>query len=136
MRISDWSSDVCSSDLEPEAPDKFSQICRNGAGVARWLHRITDGDFSIHRRRRARLDCMSHRVDRKIDLFDKSVVALDFVYREALVREDEVRETVVTRQPHDPVGLDLECIGRNAGAAPGRTMEIIREMQECDSEWA
>src|SRR3546814_3992780 len=36
---------------------------------------------------------MSHRVDRKIDLFDKSVVALDFVYREALVREDEVRET-------------------------------------------
>src|SRR3546814_2760960 len=53
MRISDWSSDVCSSDL--------------------------------------------------------------FVYRGALVREDEVRETVVTRQPHDPVGLDLECIGRNAG---------------------
>src|SRR3546814_18397639 len=79
---------------------------------------------------------MSHRVDRKIDLFDKSVVALDFVYREALVREDEVRETVVTRQPHDPVGLDLECIGRNAGAAPGRPMEIIREMQECDREWA
>src|SRR3546814_16354099 len=70
---------------------------------------------------------MSHRVDRKIDLFDKSVVALDFVYREELVREEEVRETVVTRQPHDPVGLDLECIGRNAGAAPGRTMEIIRE---------
>src|SRR3546814_7685283 len=90
---------------EPEAPDKFSQICRNGAGVARWLHRITDSDFSIHRRRRARLDCMSHRVDRKIDLFDKSVVALDFVYREALVREDEVRETVVTRQPHDPVEI-------------------------------
>src|SRR3546814_6185614 len=130
MRISDWSSDVCSSDLidlllgqatafgvvksansvgfvggalgqsglkcvrccfgcmfskccgicrdslrfpgEPEAPDKFSQICRNGAGVARWLHRITDGDFSIHRRRRARLDCMSHRVARKRSEENKS----------------------------------------------------------------
>src|SRR3546814_16130873 len=57
MRISDWSSDVCSSDLEAGAPDLVRRLCqiwRRRHGLARDLVRsVTEPALNRHRPRLA-----------------------------------------------------------------------------------
>src|SRR3546814_7024262 len=63
MRISDWSSDVCSSDLSADAADRFqvaTQLAGVGAalegadahaavlGRAEWLEQLAADEFQVH----------------------------------------------------------------------------------------
>src|SRR3546814_5160403 len=47
MRISDWSSDVCSSDLAQHREFRPRPLCRAPQGTAAWQQRRSQGVFSL-----------------------------------------------------------------------------------------
>src|SRR3546814_3152847 len=64
MRISDWSSDVCSSDLLRSNPDIFSELERNASSDRRWhVFNMALSDFdgmaSRSEERRVGKECVS-----------------------------------------------------------------------------
>src|SRR3546814_13341084 len=49
MRISDWSSDVCSSDLKPcLAPGRRVELMEQARDMIAWMHRQRNARDSIH----------------------------------------------------------------------------------------
>src|SRR3546814_19522931 len=106
MRISDWSSDVCSSDLADPADDHQGPARRPAAGLRRRLQRARlavrrgprPGAVDGVQRGRAGPELQCRRPDRKSVVSGKSVsVRVDLGGRRIIKKKTPLKQTIATK---------------------------------------